>query len=83
LLSENGNLNQDSIFFNIPQKTNSREGPSSMLIGTKGKENLLYTVMLAITVGSRKLPLYAIFKQKLPPKEKIPRGIHVTAQEAE
>jgi hypothetical protein len=78
---QTGNFNQDRIFFHILQKTNSREGPSSMLTDTKGKEHLLHTVMIANTTSSRKPPLYTIFKQKLLPEEKMPCRIHVMIQE--
>jgi hypothetical protein len=56
------------------------KGENSIIIRTTGCKNQHSTVMHAITVDGRKLPMYVILKRQTEPKVKLPNGIHVCVQ---
>jgi hypothetical protein len=51
------------------------KGEKSVSICTAGWKTQHYTVMLRITVGRRKLPLYVIFERKTMPNENLPNDV--------
>jgi hypothetical protein len=56
------------------------KGEKSVIIRTSGYKKQHCTVMLAVTAGRRKLPLYVTFKRKTIPKAKLLSGVHVRVQ---
>lgn len=82
LLSQIGNADQTARNFAMPRSTPvETEGTKSVHVRTIGAKKRRCTVMLAVTADGRKLPPFVIFKWKMLPKNTLPTGIHVCAQE--
>ena len=82
-LSEIGNADQTPVTFDLPSNTTVHtKGDKCITINTKGNEKNRFTVMLACTADSGKLPSYVVFKRKTLPKGvKWSAGIIVRCQE--
>ena len=81
LLSQIGNGEQTSVYFDMPSNTIQKKGASSVPVITLGSEKQWCTIMLSITADGRKLPPYIIFQKKTVPKGlKFPAGVHVAAR---
>lgn len=77
-----GNADQCPVFWDMPMATTiEQKGAKSVPIRSTGYEKQRCTVMLAITADGHKLPPYVVLKRKTLPKEKLPQGVIVRAQE--
>ena len=81
-LDQIGNANQTPVFFDMPTPaTVHKKGEKSVIVKSTGNEKSHVTVMLACLADGTKLPPYVILKRKTAPKEAMPAGIVVRAQE--
>lgn len=82
MLSQIGNTDQTALNFDMPRSTTVEvKGAKTVGVRTTGAEKQRCTVMLAVTADGRKLPPFVVFKRKTLPKNTLPAGIHVRAQE--
>uniref|UniRef100_A0A1A7X7M9 HTH CENPB-type domain-containing protein n=1 Tax=Iconisemion striatum TaxID=60296 RepID=A0A1A7X7M9_9TELE len=81
-LDQIGNADQTPVFFDMPSSvTVHKKGEKSVIVKSTGNEKNRVTVMLACLADGTKLPPYVILKRKTVPKEPMPVGIVVRAQE--
>uniref|UniRef100_A0A668A962 HTH CENPB-type domain-containing protein n=1 Tax=Myripristis murdjan TaxID=586833 RepID=A0A668A962_9TELE len=81
-LDQIGNADQTPVFFDMPTPvTVHKKGEKSVIIKSTGNEKGRVTVMLACLADGTKLPPYVVLKRKTVPKEAMPAGIIVRAQE--
>ena len=81
-LDQIGNADQTPVFFDMPTSvTVAKKGEKSVIVRSTGNEKKRITVMLACLADGTKLPPYVILKRKTMPKETMPAGIIVRAQE--
>lgn len=81
-LDQIGNADQTPVFFDMPSSvTVAKRGDKSVLVRSTGNEKSRVTVMLTCLADGTKLPPYLILKRKTIPKEAMPAGIIVRAQE--
>uniref|UniRef100_A0A8D0DA03 HTH CENPB-type domain-containing protein n=1 Tax=Sander lucioperca TaxID=283035 RepID=A0A8D0DA03_SANLU len=81
-LDQIGNADQTPVFFDMPTSVNvAKKGDKSVIVRSTGNEKNRITVMLACLADGTKLPPYVILKRKTMPKETMPAGIIVRAQE--
>uniref|UniRef100_A0A674N661 HTH CENPB-type domain-containing protein n=1 Tax=Takifugu rubripes TaxID=31033 RepID=A0A674N661_TAKRU len=81
-LDQVGNADQTPVFFDMPTPvTVHKKGEKSVIIKSTGNEKSRVTVMLACLADGTKLPPYVVLKRKTVPKEAMPAGIIVRAQE--
>ena len=71
-----------AVFFDMPTPVIvHKKGEKSVIVKSTGNEKSHVTVMLACLADGTKLPPYVILKRKTAPKEAMPAGIVVRAQE--
>ncbi|QQP49044.1 Pogo ele1 orf1-h 1e-40-j 4, partial [Caligus rogercresseyi] len=76
------NADQTPVFFDMPSSvTVNKRGEKSVIVRSTGNEKSRVTVMLTCLADGTKLPPYLILKRKTIPKEPMPAGIIVRAQE--
>ena len=81
-LDQIGNADQTPVYFDMPTSvTVNRKGEKSVLVKSTGNEKSRVTVMLTCLADGSKLPPYVILKRKTVPKDPMPAGIIVRAQE--
>lgn len=81
-LDQMGNADQTPVFFDMPTSvTVHKRGDKSVIVKSTGNEKSRVTVMLTCLADGTKLPPYMILKQKILPRDPIPTGIIVRAQE--
>uniref|UniRef100_A0A8C6PX15 HTH CENPB-type domain-containing protein n=1 Tax=Nothobranchius furzeri TaxID=105023 RepID=A0A8C6PX15_NOTFU len=81
-LDQIGNADQTPVFFDMPTSvTVHKKGEKSVIVKSTGNEKNRITVMLACLADGTKLAPYVILKRKTVPKEPMPAGIIVRAQE--
>ena len=81
-LDQMGNTDQTPVYFNMPAPvTVHKKGEKSVLVKSTGNEKSRITVMLACLADGTKLPPYVILRRKTIPKDPMPPGIIVRAQE--
>lgn len=76
------NADQTPVFLDMPsQITINKSGEKTVTIKTTGNEKMRITCMLAAMSDGTKLPPYIILNRKTIPKDPIPNGLAVRAQE--
>lgn len=81
-LDQMGNADQTPVFFDMPTSvTVHKRGDKSVIVKSTGNEKSRVTVMLTCLADGTKLPPYVILKRKTLPKDPMPAGIIVRAQE--
>uniref|UniRef100_A0A3Q3FBL7 HTH CENPB-type domain-containing protein n=1 Tax=Labrus bergylta TaxID=56723 RepID=A0A3Q3FBL7_9LABR len=81
-LHQIGNADQTPVYFDMPTSvTVNKKGEKSVLVRSTGNERSRVTVMLTCLADGSKLLPYVILKRKTVPKEPMPAGIIVRAQE--
>jgi len=73
-----GNMDEVPLMFDVPpNKTVDVKGAKTIIIKTSDNEKTRYTVVLAWSADSTKLPPLLIFERKMLPKDVIPHGIYI------
>uniref|UniRef100_A0A672FD58 DDE-1 domain-containing protein n=1 Tax=Salarias fasciatus TaxID=181472 RepID=A0A672FD58_SALFA len=81
-LDQMGNADQTPVYFDMPSHvTVENKGKKSVLVKSTGNEKSRITVMLTCLADGTKLPPYVVLRRKTIPKEPMPPGIIVRAQE--
>uniref|UniRef100_A0A672HMK3 HTH CENPB-type domain-containing protein n=1 Tax=Salarias fasciatus TaxID=181472 RepID=A0A672HMK3_SALFA len=81
-LDQMGNADQTPVYFDMPSHvTVEKKGKKSVLVKSTGNEKSRITVTLTCLADGTKLPPYVVLRRKTIPKEPMPPGIIVRAQE--
>ena len=73
-----GNMDETPVWFDMPSNsTVHKAGEKTIFVKTTGHEKSHFTVVLSCMANGKKLMPMVIFKRKLMPKEKFPKGIIV------
>ena len=84
LLDHMGNADQTPVFFDMPTSVVvDVKDVKSVLVRSTGNEKARITVMLCTLADGRKMPPFVILRRKTMPKEKVPAGLVIRAQEKE
>ncbi|KAF4790647.1 hypothetical protein TURU_138682 [Turdus rufiventris] len=71
-------MDEVPLTFNMPlMRTVEQTGTSMVLIKTSGNEKTSFTVVFGVSSDGQKLRPMVIFKRKMLPEDKFPKGINV------